>query len=153
MVLTQILIFIHVLAAIMWIGGVIMHLALMGLATRDGDPDMQLKLLSLDGRLAPIIYIPGSMLLIITGVVMVLNFGASFGEPWISVGIAVWLISFVIGVSFYAPQGKKLGAAVEAGGPGSPAAQAIIKRMETVTWWTLPLLLLALFAMTTKFQF
>jgi uncharacterized membrane protein len=151
--LAPILVFIHVLAAIMWIGGVIMHLALMGLATRDGDPELQLKLLGLDGRLAPIIYIPGSLLLIITGVAMVLMFGASFGEPWISVGMAVWIISFVIGISFYAPQGKKLGAAVEAGGPASPEAQAIIARMERVTWLQLPLLILAVFAMTTKFTF
>jgi hypothetical protein len=151
MALVQILLFVHVTAVVAWIGGVIMHLALMGLAR--GNHETRVKLLELDGKLAPIVYIPGSLLVVITGVVMILLGVASWSDPFIDVGLAVWVISFGIGATFYGPQGKKLGQAIEAGGPSSPEAQAIITRMEAVTWAQLPLLLLAIFAMTTRLSF
>lgn len=61
MALVQILIFLHVVAAMVWIGGAIMHLALMRQAKRDDDPGQELKLLMMDLRLSHVLYIPSSM--------------------------------------------------------------------------------------------
>lgn len=151
--LFQILLFIHVVAVIAWIGGALMHLALMGLARRDDDPGQQVKLIQLDGRLAPIVYIPGSLTVLITGVAMILTGGISWGEPWISVGLVVWVAAFLLGILFYVPQAKRLEEALEAGNPGTPEVERRIATLERVSWAEIPVLLFVVFAMTTKFAF
>ena len=153
MTIIQILIFIHVVAVIAWIGGALMHLALMGLAKRDNDPGQQVKLVIMDGRLAHRVYIPGSMTVLITGIVMVLVGGYSWGAPWISAGLLIWVAAFLLGILFYMPQAKKLDEALVNGNPGTPEVERVIDRLERVSWFEMPILLLAVFAMTTKFAF
>jgi hypothetical protein len=73
-----------------------------------------------------------------------------WSQPWIAVGLAVFGTTFVgFGLLFYVPHGR-LDAAVERLGVGSPEALAVGRRIDLVTWLELPLLVLALFAMTVK---
>jgi uncharacterized membrane protein len=153
MALVQILVFIHVTAAIAWIGGAIMHMALVRQAKQDDDPGQVLKLVMMDLRLAHVVYIPGSVTVLLTGIAMMLAGGYSWGAPWVSVGLVIWVAAFLLGILFYMPQSKKLDEALVAGNPGTPEVQGIMDRLERVSHFELPVFLFAVFAMTTKFAF
>ena len=151
--LFQILLFIHVVAVVAWVGGAIMHLALMGLARRDDDPGQQVKLIQLDGRLAPVLYIPGSLTVLITGVAMILTSGISWGEPWISIGLVVWVAAFLLGILFYVPQGRSSRRPSKPATPARQRSSSAWRLSSAVPWAEIPVFLFVIFAMTTKFAF
>ncbi len=86
------------------------------------------------------ILMPSSIVLVLTGVGLVLNGNCSWSEPFISVGLLVWLISFVAGVGYLGPTSGKIKAEMEAGG-ATPRAQQLIgtvlrySRIELVLLW------------------
>jgi uncharacterized membrane protein len=90
---------------------------------------------------------------LIAGVLLTIIGGYSFGEPWISLGLAVWIFAFLLGILYYVPHGKKVSEAIEQHGEASPEAQALIDRTITVQRIDIALLVLVVFAMTTKFAF
>jgi uncharacterized membrane protein len=149
----SLLVFLHVLAAATWIGAFIMHMQFMHLTARSETPEERVKLFAYDDRLSNTLYIPASLTVVIAGLALVLLEGISFGEPWIAIGIAVWLFAFLIGIGFYVPQGKRLEAAVEAHGAASAQAQGIIDRVLRFQRVDLLLLIFVVFAMTTRLAF
>jgi hypothetical protein len=71
-------------------------------------------------------------------------------QTWIVLGLVIYALTFLVGVLFYIPQGKKLQAAVAAGGHSSADAVARAETIARMIWVDVALLLAAVFVMTTK---
>lgn len=86
------------------------------------------------------VFAPSSVLLLIAGVGLVLNLDWSWSEPFIAVGLIVWLISFLAGITYLGPSSGRIKAEISANGM-SPRAQELIgntlrySRIELVLLW------------------
>ena len=150
MSLYELLLFVHVLAAAAWFGGIVIGVLFTELAYRAGDRAQVVRHLYYDDRLAPILYIPAALLVLAAGIGLVLEGPWGFGDGWVIVGLGVVALSFVAGYAVFLPAGKRLGAAVERHGAESDEAVAEFARLRPFVWADLGLLVIAIFVMTTK---
>ena len=120
----ELLLTLHLLGAIIWVGG---SIALAILSTRFAGPDR--------ATIAPqfswyggTVMTAGAVVLLLAGIGLVLEVeGYDFSDLWIAIGIAGWVASAVIGGGMLGPLGKKAQAATD------PAErEAILDRLNTV---------------------
>ena len=145
----EFLLAVHVLAAVIWVGGgVTMHI-FGRLATKEG-PERQLAFTGESIRIGNMVYAPLAVILLIAGVLLVDEVGYSYGDLWIGIGFLGFLVSFVLGVGYYGRAGKRYAEVAAGEGPGSPAAQAIYQRTAGVNMVELTVLLLVVINMAVK---
>jgi uncharacterized membrane protein len=145
----ELLLAVHILCAVIWVGGgVTMHI-FGRLATRKG-PERQLEFTKDSIAIGNRLYAPLSVIVLIAGVLLVEEVGYSYGDVWISIGFLGFLTSFVIGVGYYARAGRRYEQVAAGEGPGSPAAEAIYRRTATVNTFELSVLLLVVIVMAWK---
>ena len=148
----EFLVTVHVLAAILWVGGAVsLHILMrraLQLSDRRAVHERFTELEWLGERFYPIF----SILLIIAGVLLVTREegGFEFEDTFIQIGLTGWVISFLIGIGFYGREGKKRAGIVETEGPDSPAVAASFRRTAMVNSFELLILLLVAVDMTTK---
>jgi uncharacterized membrane protein len=126
--------FVHVLAAVVWVGGGLFVQYQATRLTRAGDP-LRLAAFGQDAAKAGNqVFMPASLLALLMGISMVLYSPAlGFSTTWILIGLLGYAATFVTGAFFLGPTAGKLGRAMEAEGPESPAVQAGIARIMTIS--------------------
>jgi uncharacterized membrane protein len=146
----EFLLTVHVLAAAIWVGGgVVMHIiGRRALASGDGqkihDTSKEIN------TIAPRLYAPLSLILLIAGIFLVNEAGYEFSQLWVILGLVAWLFSFVVGIAYYGPQDKKLQAIVAEKGPTDPGVAGNIRMALNVNAVELAVLLLVIVDMTVK---
>lgn len=140
---------VHLLAAVMWVGGgVTLHL--MGrLATAAGGERLVAYTREAN-TIGPRLYAPLSLLLLTAGILLVDEAGYEFSQAWISIALAGWLVSFALGVGFYPGQQKKLEEIVASEGPDAPRVMQVYDRVQNVNLAELGILLLVVVDMAVK---
>ena len=146
----ELLLFLHVLAAVVWIGGGFMVLALVARAGRTDDTALLQKLAESSGWLAQRIFIPASLLVLLLGIALTWDGPWSFGDLWIVLGLAGYAVSFLAGILFLEPEGKRIAAAMAAHGPASPQAAHHIGRINAVQRMEMVILILVIAVMVLK---
>jgi len=146
----ELFLWLHVLMVVVWVGGAIMiqAFALRVIAAKDA------------GRMAGFardvefigmrLFTPASLLLLLTGIGLVLNGDWDWGEPFVSIGLLVWLLSFLTGILYLGPEGGRIAKAIEASGPTSPEAQRRIGNILRYSRIEIGLLLVVIFMMVVK---
>jgi uncharacterized membrane protein len=146
----EFLLAIHLLCAVIWAGGGVSVHVLGRWTLKRGDPD-QIVTFNRDAmKIWNVLYPPLAIILIIAGVLLIEEVGYSYGDLWITLGFVGWLISLVLAIGFYAGQGRKVEAAVAAGGAAAPEAQAGIRRILMVNSIEITILLLVVVDMAVK---
>lgn len=139
--------FIHVLAAIIWVGGV---LATVLMASK------YKSVSSASGRdftratnFLGSIYGPVIVLLLATGIWMIVDDRTpwAFSQLWVSIGLTGFTISLILGIAFHMPQGKALEAELAA---DNPAAQTRLDRIRLVGNIDALILVVVVWAMVMK---
>lgn len=128
----QVLVYIHIVSAIIWVGGAFFSQLLVARAARSTDPTDLPKLGHQISFLGMRVFLPASIVLFIAGVVMVAQ-QWSFGQLWISVSMGLWIVSALTGALYLGPRSKKVAELFEAEGPSSPAARALLGRLFLVS--------------------
>jgi uncharacterized membrane protein len=147
--LYEFLLTVHVLCAVIWVGGAVMTHVFGRLARKEG-PEGQLVFTGQATRLGYLVFAPLSVILLVAGVLLVDEVGYSYGDLWVTIGFLGFLTSFVLGIGYYPRAGRRYGEIAAGDGPGSPAAEWIYRRTATVNMVELSILLLVIIAMTTK---
>jgi uncharacterized membrane protein len=128
----QLLLFIHVICAVIWVGGAFYAQLLAIRAGRSDDP-MALPRLGRDIEfLGSRVFVPAAALLFLAGVVMTLR-AWSFGQLWVAVSVALWIGSAAVGAAYLAPRARRVSVLFEAEGPESAAGRQLIGRMFLVS--------------------
>ena len=145
----ELLLFLHISMAILWVGGgfFLQMLALRVLGSKD-----QARVAAFAGDVEVLgmrVFTPSSILLVLTGVGLVLNGNWDWSEPFISVGLLVWLVSFAAGVGYLGPTSGKIKAEMEAGG-ATPRAQQLTGNVLRYSRIELVLLWIVVFMMVVK---
>ena len=145
-----VLLALHILCAVLWVGGGATLHAMGRLAEKSGDRE-RMNQFAIDAAfIGPRLYAPLSGVLLIAGIFLVDKAGYDMSEPWIGVGYAGWINSFLIGVVFYARADKRRQAIIAAEGTGSDAFLANYHQVARVNMIELTILLLVVIDMAIK---
>jgi uncharacterized membrane protein len=116
MTLYEVLLFFHVLAMAVWVGGTIMTLAIV--LRRDEAPretQLRARFVRLGGIVGPIIGI-SAVIVLGTGIAMVAESEVvELSQTWVWLGLAMFGVSLIIAVAYFGPKNAKIVAALEAG--------------------------------------
>jgi uncharacterized membrane protein len=146
----DLLLTIHVLAAVIWVGGgTAMHILARRVLKR-GDNEEIYKFSKEVNTVALRLYAPTSVVLLIAGILLVNEANYDFGDLWITLGFLGWIFSFVVGVAYYGPQDKRLQALVAEKGQNDPGVRQNVKQAITVNQVEMLILFLVVVDMTTK---
>ena len=129
----ELLLVLHVIAVIVWLGTGFTMDALFLRAERTGDPADLGKTGQMQEWLVPRVFIPSGLLALLFGILLVLDGPWSFGDLWILIGLAGWIASFGVGFLWIRPQGEKMKEIVGQYGPTSPEAQRQARRLAVVS--------------------
>ncbi len=146
----EFLLTIHVLAAVIWVGGgIAMHILGRRVLKRN-DPQEIYKFSAEVNIIGMRLYAPTSLVLLVAGILLVNEAGYEFSQMWITLGFLGWIISFLVGIGYYGPQDKKLQALVAADGPTAPGVVVNVRQALMVNSIEILILLLVIVDMTTK---
>jgi uncharacterized membrane protein len=122
----------HVLAAILWLGGGALITLLAWRAQRAKD-NIQLLQISKQAEWASTrIFVPSSLVVVAMGVVLMHKGNWGYGNFWVLFGLIAWGVSFLVGAAFLGPQSGKLAKLIELKGPDDPDVAARTSRIIAV---------------------
>ena len=146
----ELLLFAHIMAAVVWVGGAVSSQIISFRVLQSGDPARKATLAGELEWVGTRVFTPASGILLLFGIFLVLNGNWGWGEPWIGGGLLIWLASTVTGIAFFGPELGRIQERVNAEGPDSPAVMTQVNRLLLVSMIELGLLILAVFLMSTK---
>lgn len=142
--------FLHIAAAIIWIGGVLMLGAVQERLARTQDRDALLALSTHTEFFGRTLVGPSALLTLITGVVMVAVSGLSFGSFWVTWGFIGIFVTMFLG-GFYARRiGEKLNALIANDPLDDPHIRTLQRRMTLLNVVNLLILFSVVWAMVFK---
>lgn len=119
----EVYLFLHVAAAIMWIGVGMAVAIFTSLAHRAKDDVAFARLVAIVSMLGQRLFIPASLSVLIFGILMVADGPWEFDQLWIVIGLVGYAATFLTGILVLEPRAKKIAALTEAnGGVMSPGA-------------------------------
>jgi uncharacterized membrane protein len=146
----EILLFLHVFGAIVWIGLGLTGMSMAVWAERHGEHAFAEPVYRGVAWIEPPAIVLGPLLLIVTGVALVLDGPWGFGDTWIAIGLTAYVAALALGLLFQAPGTKRMKKLMEERGPEDPETVAASRRLDAFLWPELGILLVVLLAMTAK---
>ena len=128
----QFLLLLHVVGAVVWVGGAVAVQILGVRVERSDDPSDLPRLARYVEALGNVAFVPAATVLLVTGAVMTAQAWA-FDQAWILIAVLLWLLSALAGAVYLAPRAKRVVALFEAEGPTSVAARRLMSRMFVVS--------------------
>ena|SRR5688572_32930294 len=144
----EVLLFLHIAAAAVWLGSAFLLQMLVFRAGQAGDAPLLRGIASNSGWMAQRIFIPASLAVLIVGILLTIEGPWSFGDLWIVLGLAGYAFSFLVGILFIEPEGKRVAAAMAAGDQAGGAFH--VNRINTVSRIELVVLYLVVAVMALK---
>jgi uncharacterized membrane protein len=140
----QLLVFIHVLCAVIAVGANVTYAVWLtrGKLQRDQLLFALRGIKFIDGRIAN----PAYGLLLITGIAQVLISGRTFHQTWLEWAILLWVVLAALAYGLYSPGLRKQIKLLETGAPNDPAFVALDKR-QTLVGVVLLLIAIAILAL------
>jgi len=128
----QLLVFVHVVSAILWVGGAVFAQAFAYTVLRGGDVT-ELPLLGRRfERIGNLLFMPAALLILLSGAAMTLQAWA-FDQLWIALALVLWVVSAVAGAAYVAPRIKRAGELFRTEGAESAVARREISRVFLVS--------------------
>jgi uncharacterized membrane protein len=123
--------YIHILAAMVWVGGAFYVQLLSIRASRSTDPADLPRLGADVGAIASKVFPIASIILFVAGAAMTIQRWGNF-PAWISTAILLWFVSLLAGVLYIGPNAERIGKFFAAEGPTSVAGRALMQRVFLV---------------------
>lgn len=140
----------HVVAAVLWVGGAFVIQAYAFRILRSNDARRTADFAKDTEIVSMRVFMPTTWVLMLAAIGMMLNLDLTWGQNWVVLGLISWTLSFVVGAGFLGPESGRIAKIVESGGPESPAAQARIRRILLVSRLELVILLTVVVNMVVK---
>ena len=146
----EILLFLHIAAAVVWLGAGFFVQMLIVRAEKTRDVLLLKQLSGYSAWMAQRIFIPASLAVLVLGILLTIEGPWTFGQLWIVLGLVGYALSFFSGILFIEPEGKRIHAAIEAHGPESSQARSHIRRLNVASRMELVVLYLVVYLMALK---
>ena len=142
------LLIVHILAAAAWFGANVVQFV-VGPRMKKADSAVAASWQRMLVSMGMSLYAPAAVLIFITGFGLVgMIPGSSVSDTFVIIGIAMVVLSAVLGIRFFGPQGEKTAAAYESG--DRAAAEAIIGKTLPVALVDSALLVFTIAVMVLK---
>ena len=142
--------FVHVFAAIIWVGGAVTTNIQGTRIRRSGDSD-RLSGFGFDTEwIGTHIYLPASLIVLVFGVAAAAKAGYSFSSAWLITGIVGIVITALTGSLYLGPETKRIGALTAEKGAADPAVQERLGRLIAIARIDLVVLTIVIIAMVFK---
>jgi hypothetical protein len=142
----EFLLFVHISAAAVWLGGAFIF-QVYGMAVRSGGDAREIGMFAgRAGRLGEKVFVPASLLVLLAGVGLMIEGSWDWGRLWVIYALVAYAGSFVSGLFHIAPTAKRL----EVVGAETPEGQELIRKIFMSLRIELVFLYAIVFAMTVK---
>jgi uncharacterized membrane protein len=141
---------IHVITAVIWVGGAAMIQAFAFRILGTGDGKRQADFAKDAEVIGMRVFIPASLILFLAAIAMMVNLDWSWSQNWIVLGLIAFGLSFALGAGFLGPESGRIAELIEKEGPDSPAVQARIRRILMISRCELVVLLIVIVNMVVK---
>lgn len=139
------LLVLHVLAAMVWVGGGVMLAVLAARVLRDPDPGAVGRFTGSLRVLGPLVLAPATVAVLGLGMWLVVDSEAwDFGQQWVQLGLGLFAAAFLLGAVWQRPS------ALAAGREDGAEARRQLRRWLAGYWLIVALLVVAVWDMTTK---
>ena len=143
------LLFLHVLAAMVWVGGGVMLAVLGARVLRDRDCGAIGRFTGSLRVLGPLVLAPATVAVLGLGIGLVLDSEAwDFGQLWVRLGLGLFAAAFLVGAVWQSR--SALAAARAAAREDDTEARRQLRRWLAGYWLIVALLVVAVWDMTTK---
>ena len=149
----QVLLALHVLAVVIWVGGDVTLTTLGIVFERRRDGETLAALGKLGAWIGVKVYTPALIAAFAFGVALIQKGGWGWGRFWIDFALAGWATAATVGVAFVGPELARIDRAAQQFGPNSAEVGRRVKRLFTVFRFDTALLLLIVLDMTAKPSF
>jgi uncharacterized membrane protein len=122
----------------------------LGLTLRRAEIQRRVDFTRMTERVPSIVFAVASILVIGAGSWLVSEAGYDYSDTWVTLGYVGWFISFLFGVGFYGPEGKRRDRTIEERGLGDPAVVKSLNRVLAVAAVDSIIITLVVVDMTTK---
>jgi hypothetical protein len=146
----ELLLFLHVVGAIVWSGLLLTGLTLFYWADRNDERAVAYKLDEAIAWLEPGAAVAGPLLLLITGIALVFDGPWHFTDLWVALALGGFAAALALGAAFEGPQGKRLRELSREHGPDASEVVALGRRVQAVGYLELAILAFVVLTMTTK---
>jgi uncharacterized membrane protein len=146
----EIFLALHVLGAVVWIGGGVTMSVLMERARRADDTARVAGLIADSEWMSTRFFLPASLSLVFAGIAMVIIGQWSWETPWVVIGIAGFIASSVVGSVFVGKPSKKVHQLIAERGTDDAEVKAGLNRIVFFGRVDLAILLLVVLDMTLK---
>jgi len=141
--------FLHVAAAMVWIGGATAGQVFAALAKRSGDPARTAAFGRDIGFVGRYVFLPASLVVFVTGALLTEEGGWPWSEPFVLFGVAAWAVVSALAFGYVLRELKVAGATIAAEGP-TPALVARVNRLVLIARVLIVVLFVIVFAMVVK---
>jgi uncharacterized membrane protein len=95
------LMFLHVVAAMVWVGGLAALTVLVTQVLRRGDVDAVARFVGTLRLVGPVVLAPATVAVVLFGIWLVVDSDAwDFGQTWIQLALGLFAAAFVVGAAF-----------------------------------------------------
>jgi uncharacterized membrane protein len=130
MTLYEFLLFLHIVATVVWVGSGFFGLVLAALYDRDADDAATQRLLKDQEFLATRLFIPASLSVVLLGIALVIESDAwSFDQLWIVLGLMGFASTFLTGLLVLKPVGDRIAAQMERDGGVTPSTMVEVQKL------------------------
>ncbi len=142
----EFLLFVHITAAVIWLGGAFTLQMYGAVVRRGGDPGELARFAGRAGVLGERMFTPASLVVVLAGVGLIIDGNWDWDQLWVIFALVTFAASFATGLLVIAPMAKRIPAV----GPTTPAGQALIQGLFTILRVDLAFMYAIVFAMVVK---
>lgn len=142
----EFLLFVHISAAVIWLGGAFTFQMYGAVVRHGGDPEEMARFAGRAGMLSERMFVPASLVVVLAGVGLILDGNWGWDHLWVIFALVAFAASFATGLFVLTPLVKRIPVV----GPTSPAGQSLIQRLFTILRIDLVYMYAIVFAMVVK---
>lgn len=142
----EFLLFAHITAAVIWLGGAFTFQMYGLVVRRGGDPEEIARFAGRAGVLGERMFVPASLVVVLAGIGLMIEGSWEWGQLWVLFALVTFAASFFTGLLVIAPLAKRIPVV----GPTTPAGQSLIRRLFTILRVDLAFMYAIVFAMVVK---
>jgi uncharacterized membrane protein len=141
---------VHVICAVVWVGGGTLFAILALLAERRRDPVELATIVRQAAYVGMRVFAPAGLIVVAMGVAMMINGDLDWAQFWVIAGLVGYASTFVTGLTVLSPSSRKVAALLDAKGATAPETQAAIARILLIARVDIAVLLLVTVDMVAK---
>jgi uncharacterized membrane protein len=142
--------YLHILAAIVWVGGMVALTVLNTRLAAAGDPAVRAALGRQSEWFGRNAIGPAMAIVLLAGLAAAGRIGFPFSSLWIAWGLAGFVLSIAIGVVAVGRTAAQLGEVARGAGMADPRVAALGRRIGVLSWINLLILASVVYAMVFK---